>query len=144
MAPVSERKRLLNDLDTIVFNLAIQKKTLARKKQIRSILGIKALLLSFRYMQVRVTIPKSPEYRNQILDLLNAQFQLLARMSKRSFKSLEQLIRHNSVFANISPNPQRAVWIQMLVALERLGCDGNGVSVGRVALTFGVSVGYIV
>lgn len=142
MAPQSERKKLLKDLDDTLFQLVIQKSTEPLRKKIAEIQSIKALLLSTRYMTTRNTIPKCPSHRDQILTLPNTQFQLIARMKKESFRSLEQLLRSNPSFKNNSPNEQRPVWVQLLVALERLACDGNGVSVGRVALTYGVSVSF--
>ena len=44
---------------------------------------------------------------------------------------------------NQSRNSQREVWIQLLVALERLGCEGNGASVGRIARAAGISTGAV-
>jgi hypothetical protein len=36
------------------------------------------------------------------------------------------------------------VWQQALVCFERLGCNGNGASVGRFAQSFGIRVGTVV
>jgi hypothetical protein len=35
------------------------------------------------------------------------------------------------------------VWIQLLVALEKLGCEGNGASIGRIARSAGISSGAV-
>jgi hypothetical protein len=41
------------------------------------------------------------------------------------------------VFQNKSLHPQRPVWLQLAVTLERMGCHGNGASVGRFAREWG-------
>jgi hypothetical protein len=48
------------------------------------------------------------------------------------------------VFHRAGHHKQHAVWIQLIVVLlSRLGCDGNGASVGRHAGLFGVSYGSV-
>jgi len=47
------------------------------------------------------------------------------------------------VFSNQSYHKQIDVKIQIAVALERLGCDGNGVSVGRIAVQMGLGYGTV-
>ena len=65
-------------------------------------------------------------------------------MSKQSFFKLISLIEDNPIFHSNSNHTQAHVAIQLAVTLERLGCDGNGVSVGRVARNFGVASGTVV
>ena len=38
-------------------------------------------------------------------------------------------------------NKQKEVWIQLLVTLNRLGCEGNGMSIDRNAMLTGISHG---
>ncbi len=40
-------------------------------------------------------------------------------------------------------NTQNEVWVQLLVTLEGLCCDGNGIYVGRLSRIIGVSVGTV-
>jgi hypothetical protein len=71
-------------------------------------------------------------------------FKNLVRMNKDSFRYVVDLIQHHPVFMNNSKHHQHDVWIQSVVALQRLGCEGNGVSVARTALIFGISEGSVV
>jgi hypothetical protein len=45
---------------------------------------------------------------------------------------------------NVFSNKQEPVWIQLMVTLKRLGCHGNGESINRNAMMFGVSHGSVV
>lgn len=65
-------------------------------------------------------------------------------MSRNSFKILVELIEHHPIFHNNARNPQAPVWQQIFITLKRLGCEGNGVSVGATSRTGGVSVGTVV
>jgi hypothetical protein len=65
-------------------------------------------------------------------------------MEKFAFISLLQMIESHEVFKNESRNAQTKVWIQLMVVLNRLGCDGNGASVGRFAVICGVSYGSVI
>eukprot|EP00644_Phytophthora_capsici_P008735 jgi/Phyca11/111331/e_gw1.20.199.1 len=50
-------------------------------------------------------------------------------------------IGRHRVFTNNSKHPQAPVWLQMAVALDRLGTNGNGASFGRTTNIWGVGVG---
>ena len=82
--------------------------------------------------------------RDTLLDLPERSFRQVFRMNKLSFHHLVGKIENHPVFHNNSRNPQRDVWIQILVALERLGCQGNGASVGRIARSNGIGDGTVV
>jgi hypothetical protein len=64
-------------------------------------------------------------------------------MNKESFSFILREINNHEIFQNNSLNPQREVWVQLVVALERFGCDGNGISVGRVARSIGIGNGTV-
>ena len=68
---------------------------------------------------------------------------LVARMTKTTFQKIYDLIKTHSIFENQSQNQQTDAETQLLVALERFGCSGNGASVGRVARSFGVGNGTV-
>jgi hypothetical protein len=53
------------------------------------------------------------------------------------------MIENHDVFANRSHHTQAPAWIQLMVVLSRLGCDGNGASIGRNARHGGVSHGSV-
>ena len=65
------------------------------------------------------------------------------RMDQILFLKLLQKIEDNGVFHNESVAPQELVWVQLAVALNRLGCYGNGTSIGRVARFSGISNGSV-
>ncbi|RIB08369.1 hypothetical protein C2G38_2111252, partial [Gigaspora rosea] len=51
----------------------------------------------------------------------------------RKHSGTDILIRNNPAFLNNSKHLPRPAWQQLVVTLERLGCNGNGTSVGRFA-----------
>lgn len=63
------------------------------------------------------------------------------RMSRESFEKLIELIKDNHVY-NSSDHPQVDIRLQVAVVLEKLGCDGNGVSLNRPARKYGIGSGY--
>jgi hypothetical protein len=65
-------------------------------------------------------------------------------MSRRAFEHVLRCIAESPVFANGSTHQQAPVETQLHLALYRFGCDGNGVSIGKVARRFGVSEGTVV
>lgn len=64
-------------------------------------------------------------------------------MNQRSFYFILNQIENNPIFHNNSTNVQTDVRIQLAVVLERVGCDGNGVSVGRTASRMGIAAGTV-
>jgi len=73
------------------------------------------------------------------------------RMDKNSFLKLLELIAPFESFHAQSRNRyvtyykhQTPIWIQLMVVLIRLGCHGNGVSLGAVGRNCGYSIGTVV
>ena len=64
-------------------------------------------------------------------------------MSRNAFLFLLTEIQSNDVFQNNSRNPQIAVWIQTIVALERLDNDGNANSGGKIARNMDIGYGTV-
>ena len=57
---------------------------------------------------------------------------------------LLNLISEDEIFGSpLSRHKQAPVWVQLQVVLRHLGCDGNGVSLGRLARLAGFSVGSV-
>jgi uncharacterized protein GlcG (DUF336 family) len=52
-------------------------------------------------------------------------------------------IKDDPIFSNNSLLSQYSVEIQVMVTLNRLGCDGNGASVGALGRMFGISYGTV-
>ncbi|KAL3679021.1 hypothetical protein R1sor_021977 [Riccia sorocarpa] len=65
-------------------------------------------------------------------------------MSRDSFYCILDLIGDHSVFHNNSPKPQAAVFVQLAVALDRFGHEGNGACLDRSMLLWGISHGSMV
>lgn len=105
-----------------------------------------ACVASNRYMDKRTySIPKNRFFADEmILRYPDEDFRQIVRMSKASFVNVLRLIEHHHAFQNNSRNKQRAGWVQLAIALERLGCFGNGASVGRFARQWGISDGSVV
>jgi hypothetical protein len=56
---------------------------------------------------------------------------------------ITQLESH-PIFMNQSRCKQKPAWVHILVTLERLGCEGNGASVGKTARACGIGAGTVV
>ena len=70
-------------------------------------------------------------------------FKQIARMSKDSFLKLLGQVQDDDVFKTYTRNKQCPVWVQLMVVLQRLDCDGNGISVVRCARNCGYSNGSV-
>ena len=53
------------------------------------------------------------------------------------------MIEDHPVFDRTSRHKQSPVWLQLLVVLNRLGCDGNSASIQRTAMINGISYGSV-
>lgn len=102
------------------------------------LLELKAGILSTRTLEPRSPIIKQNGYRDVLLQLPENDLRQALRMNIETFEYVLSLIEHHNVFQNKSFNKQADVWLQLAVALERFGCDGNGVSTGRVARQMGM------
>lgn len=81
---------------------------------------------------------------DDLAQLHASQFKQLCRTSFASFVQLMNLVAQNPVFSNHSSNPQRDPSIQVAVALSRLGVSGNGASLGKISIIFGIGEGTVV
>lgn len=70
-------------------------------------------------------------------------FRQIFRMNKDSLEYLINRLSLHPVFNNNSRNRQQPVFVQILVALSQLGCNGNGASVGRISRMCGVGYGTV-
>ncbi|EGZ19437.1 hypothetical protein PHYSODRAFT_298000 [Phytophthora sojae] len=99
-------------------------------------------LLSRRYMTAKVNKPRSHEFASQyFLNLDDDDFRQLTRTTRESFEFISNKIKDHRVFQNISDHPQAPIWLQLAVALDRLGTNGNGSSLGRTTKIWGVGTG---
>ncbi|OWZ17587.1 hypothetical protein PHMEG_0008450 [Phytophthora megakarya] len=65
------------------------------------------------------------------LNLDDVEFCQLTRTTRASFDYVCDVLGRHRVFHNDSKNPQAPMWLQLAVALDRLGTNGNGASEGR-------------
>ena len=107
------------------------------------ILELAASLSSCRYLNPRTLIPKSEGWTEILWHIPESQFRQLIRMDQISFVRLLARIEDHPVFHNESLREQEKIWIQLSVALNRLGCYGNGASIGRIAFFSGYSYGSV-
>jgi hypothetical protein len=70
-------------------------------------------------------------------------FKQAVRMDKPSFERLNDMIKDDPVFHNNAHNKQTPVWVQLMIVLQRLGCDGNGAATGRIARSGGFGNGTV-
>jgi hypothetical protein len=88
-------------------------------------------------------IPKSRTMR-ELFDIMPpSSYKQIVRMDKDTFERIIRLIKDNPVFHSESNIQQQPVWFQCMVVFERLGCDGNGASVGRFGRHYGISAGAV-
>ncbi|KAE9355365.1 hypothetical protein PR003_g2898 [Phytophthora rubi] len=99
-------------------------------------------LLSRRYMAARINKRRSHEFARQyFLNLHDDDFRQLTRTTRESFEFISNKIKDHRVFQNNSDHPQAPIWLQLAVALDRLGTNGNGSSMGRTTKIWGVGTG---
>ncbi|EFP88489.1 uncharacterized protein PGTG_14067 [Puccinia graminis f. sp. tritici CRL 75-36-700-3] len=100
------------------------------------------VICSKRYFRPCQTLEQPPAIHDYLMNKLEAsQFKQEFRMTQLAFTKLCARIRNNTVSQSNSHNPQHPIKEQLMVALERLGCFGNGASVGMLARFFGVGEG---
>jgi hypothetical protein len=106
-----------------------------------------AQLYSERYLQDRQPIPKSQEFKMMLLGIYKREhteiFRLYLRITVSCFDALVSVLEEDPIFHNNSPNEQMPVVEQLAIALYRFGHYGNGASVKKVALLFGVGYGTV-
>ncbi len=143
MPKVSSLKRTLADINQLLFLLIVYDSD-ENQEQINELLELKAHNLSHRFFSASQAIPKSLEYRLNLLSLPSTEFRQAFRMNKDTFLFILNHIQSHPVFSNNSFNKQQPVWVQLLVVLERFGFDGNASSIGKVARSLGLGNGTVV
>ena len=100
-------------------------------------------VINNRYLGPRSSVPKRESPFEFIYSLDDSRFRQEARMSRRSFFGLVEMIKNHPIFSNSSYYEQAAVHDQLMVFLSKLGRFGNGGSVGVLARYFGISEGAV-
>ncbi|KAI9911877.1 hypothetical protein PsorP6_009292 [Peronosclerospora sorghi] len=83
------------------------------------------------------------ELGDDIFELPPESFNQAVRVLPETFEYILNLIKNDPVFINRSFCPQDAVSVQLSLALERLGMNGNGAAVKRIPRTAGVADGTV-
>ena len=131
----SGRQILLDEFESILRHLIIFGEE--ESEGFSEVMELFEGLTGCRNLNARNNIPKSDGIIKIMMDLPDHEFKVLARMDKASFHEMVRLIENHPIFQNYSNHKQAPVWIQLMVVLNRLGCDGNGVSIDRTSIFAG-------
>eukprot|EP00644_Phytophthora_capsici_P019346 jgi/Phyca11/132116/e_gw1.136.16.1 len=98
--------------------------------------------MSYRYLAPRDYFPLGRYFaENYFNTLSDDDFRQLTRTSRDGFRGILTRIEGHRIFTNSSNYEQAPVWLQLAVALDRLGTNGNGSSLGRTRLLWGIGKG---
>jgi hypothetical protein len=138
----SERQKLLAEVESLLEVMVLFGNESC--KDFSDFMELKFTLSAFRYLNLRKHLVKNRSMNDMFLQYGPRDFKQVARMDVRSFERLVEMISNDQIFHSENKNKKQApAWIQMLVVLTRLGCYGNGASVGRIGLTSGFSLGSV-
>ncbi len=100
---------------------------------------------SCRYLNTRDPIPQSDGIRNLLQQFPDHTLKQIVRCNKTNFARIVDFIKDDPIFSNNSLLSQYFVEIhQVMVSLNRLGCDGNKASIGALGRIFGNSTGTVI
>lgn len=141
MPAISDRQRLIKQIDFFLKILAAD--GLEKSQEFQNFMELRFHLDCTRNINPICRIPKSSVMEQLLWDLPEREFKLFARCDKRSFVRLVSDLEGHQVFRNKSRHAQNQPWIQILITLNRLGCEGNGASIGALGVHWGKSFGSI-
>ncbi|POM69288.1 Hypothetical protein PHPALM_14440 [Phytophthora palmivora] len=130
MPRVSERQRLLGEIIDILAVAILEEDDEEELYDLGCDDMLTALLLlveSRRYLEEHARLPMSIEFRESGFQSLSPkQFRQMTRVSHTSFLRIVSDIENHGIFQNNSACRQAPVWLQLAVALDRLGNYDNG------------------
>ena len=141
MPRVSKRARIISQLDQLLLIYCLDGSE--DSDEFAEVVELRILYGLSRFISSPESIPKTDAFRQILLLYNDSAFNLFVRMSRRSFGVVLNLLKDHEIFKNDARIKQERVWVQLMVVLSRLGCDGNGASIGRIAGQFGVSYGSV-
>jgi hypothetical protein len=143
--PRSQRTDVLNSLENLLFHQALELAVASDDEEIEAEETLELIhgIQSSRYLSIRNEFPKTNALHDLLFEWPENEFKETVRLDKRTLIFIENLIKDDAIFSNNSRNPQKPVRLQLVVTLERLGCFGNGASVGRVARANGIGNGTV-
>ena len=143
MPRISDWVHLLEQLDCILRVISTHGDDDNDKVDANLVADMIATVTSTRYLNLREYLGKNRSMNEMLFTYSDRDFRQAVRMNKPSFMRLLDLIKDDEIFKNRSRNLQTSVWIQLMVVLQRLGCDGNGAATGRIARMSGFSNGSV-
>jgi hypothetical protein len=123
----SERATLIAEVENLLRHMIIEGDD--KSSEFTEMMEIYESLTGSRYLNERIVIPKTRALVEVMLQFDEREFKVLARCDKSSFVRLVEMIEDHPVFDKGSRRKQSPVWLQHLVVLSRLRCDGNGASI---------------
>jgi len=137
MPRFSQREILIKEIDNLLKFMVMTDKD--DTEDFEEIIDIRVSLEFVRYIDLRKYETKKLSLNHLLLSYTDDAFKQIVRMDKKSFLRILRLIAPNPVFHKLMYNrfkqyyaKQTPIWIQLMVVLIRLGCNGNGVSLGAV------------
>jgi len=93
-----------------------------------------------RYLEPCKRIAQAPDHLDWLyFELDDKRFKQEVRITRNDFNELVVKIGNHPIFQSNTHNKQRPVYHQLMVAMKRFGCFGNGAAVGAIARYFSVS-----
>ena len=90
--------------------------------------------VTHRYVQQRTTVPKSLQFRDELLPHLdNNRFKQELRCSPEAFHAICDMIKFHPVFHQGGLRPQLDVQLQLAIFLYRAGSFGNSAAIGKIS-----------
>ncbi|POM76421.1 Hypothetical protein PHPALM_6335 [Phytophthora palmivora] len=138
MPHVSERQRLLGEIIDILAVAILEEDDeeelhdlgcddMELPSSTEELTALLVLVESRRYLEGHARLPMSIEFRESGFQSLSPkQFRQMTRVSHTSFLRIVSDIENHGIFQNNSACGQAPVWLQLVVALDRLGNYGNG------------------
>ncbi|KAG2798639.1 hypothetical protein PC129_g20324 [Phytophthora cactorum] len=97
-----------------------------------------------RYLCKRMPVSRAADNMDFWLNKLDEKrFTQDFRVTRFQFIQIVNLIPDHTIFSNMYNVPQTPSWCQLMVALYRFGCDGNGASIGKLARHFRCAEGTV-
>ena len=141
MPTKSDRVVLLEQFGSIIKQLILDGEE--DSEDFKETVELNAVLTRSRNLKSREPIPKTRAFFDIVWDLPDDQFRLITRMNRESFVVLCKKLEFCKEFYSYGTKLQAPVWKQLLLVLNRLGCNGNGASMKRHAIWHGVSYGTV-
>ena len=144
MPRVSDRKRLLRELERCITYLAVDDLLDEDESDLDEIMEIYAVVKESRYLYPREYKTHKRSMADLIWSYSDRQFRQEVRMSRDSFVKIVRILEKHPIFKNNSRRKQAPPWVQCLVAFKRFGCFGNANSLGANGRNCGFSEGTVV